>query len=1356
MPEVELVGRRAEFREALREEIEAASRASSSSAVGLREGRRIAQIGAMHQYLFQVESALQLPDDTPADLIVGDRRYEAIVVSVSGLAVTLSIPQDLGQFVPVARLQTDMTFLLRKLIDRIEAIGHGDNVAGDRLLEGPAAGTPATLALDGLNPQQHAALEASLGRDLTFIWGPPGTGKTHTIGAIGTELHRCGRSLLLVSHTNVALDQALLRIGEALERERPGTLEEGKVFRLGTPRDKRLQEQPELLLATHRTRRSAELEERRLTLEAESEALSGQVRELSREVDIREWVLGYAADLARIGEEVRRVAALGARAAALERGAARIEAGASRWTAAQAAARDGAIQAGAIAAARDRAARAEERARFCEAAGRIAVQVFAEARAAAAAGRSALPAKSWPALAGEDTPLAALAEQVARALDVLVAAGADLAQAEAVLPQAERLEPGRAELEQLPTLARQQQMLAGLRAAQASSQDDYDLRVEEHRQASELLEVAASTGGLMRRVRGLPDPEEQRAVTEELAGRLAEAAAALERADGAVTEADALRARIERLTQETAGHPGVPRVGILRERIAAHQSRRDAARAGIEHRLEALRAATLEQVEGARLGARQATEELQLHERALAGFMARYWAAPEAIAARAAAALAGLAGARDEAREAEAAVREAEGALRRELERTVAALRDWGLSEVRAREVGTLMSAIARAYEQAKERTAALRLPRARAQIEQWNRRIVAIEGALEQIAQALGRVEADLIAGATIVAATLTSAYLRDELQARRFDTVLLDEASMAPIPALWVAAARAEANVVAVGDNRQLSPICVAEKETAKRWLGRDVFDASAAFDEEADGEGPVVQLLEQRRMHPQISRIPNRLVYKGRLVDGPDLTGDRELADFYMSPWSPDAPVTLLDTGSLDAWVTSVARGAGSSRLNFLSAAVCVDVAEAMLRPDRPVLPDGAPARILIVTPYRAQARLLALMLRENGIEREVRAGTAHSFQGSEAPVVLLDLVNDDPHWRVGMFMASADEDMRRLFNVAITRAKCRLVVVGDFDYVAKLGKKAFVARLLAALAGAPRLEARLVVPSGLAARAAAAKGIAGDHMEAPSQRLVLTQDDVFRHLAVDLDAAAERVVIYSPFITHNRLAELQPHLKAIAERGVALWVITKPLGERAKGDQPAYRELEETLRRWGARVVHKARMHEKLVIVDRNVLWQGSLNPLSYRDTQELMERRDSAEVVAEYEQVLRLDDLVGTIEAGDAVCPCCGADLQAAEATNEPFYWQCSRDRDCYSRSAGEDPPRDGRIACSRCGGRYELGTRGTQTVWKCQNDGRHYRALRKGDLRLPRMREGIPKATLERLLTQMEIVDAGAPQQRLL
>jgi len=199
--EVELHGVCAEFRTALREELEAARRASASGAIQLVNGRRIAQVGGAYQYLFLVESALNAPEDSPGDLYVpGAKPVETTIISVEGLAVTLSVPVDLGAFVPRAALQSDLKHLLRKLIERIEELADRENLAGDRLLgHAPPSGEPAAIEPSALNVEQRAAVASSVGRDTTFIWGPPGTGKTRTIGQIGFELIRRARSLLLVS-----------------------------------------------------------------------------------------------------------------------------------------------------------------------------------------------------------------------------------------------------------------------------------------------------------------------------------------------------------------------------------------------------------------------------------------------------------------------------------------------------------------------------------------------------------------------------------------------------------------------------------------------------------------------------------------------------------------------------------------------------------------------------------------------------------------------------------------------------------------------------------------------------------------------------------------------------------------------------------------------------------------------------------------------------------------------------------------------------------------------------------------------------------------------------------------------------
>ena len=84
-----------EFREALEAEIEAAKQDASARAVLLLDGRSVGKVGFGFQYVFRVESALQLPDDSPADLTVGGKTMEAAIVSIEGLRVTLSVGEDL-------------------------------------------------------------------------------------------------------------------------------------------------------------------------------------------------------------------------------------------------------------------------------------------------------------------------------------------------------------------------------------------------------------------------------------------------------------------------------------------------------------------------------------------------------------------------------------------------------------------------------------------------------------------------------------------------------------------------------------------------------------------------------------------------------------------------------------------------------------------------------------------------------------------------------------------------------------------------------------------------------------------------------------------------------------------------------------------------------------------------------------------------------------------------------------------------------------------------------------------------------------------------------------------------------------
>jgi hypothetical protein len=1151
--EVPLTGSRSEFRTALREEIDAARRNASSSAIPLENGRRIAQVGSSFQYLFDIQNVISLPGDVPGDLVVpGGGQFEVTVVSIEGQAIVVSVPSDLGHFVAHARLQSNLTQLMRKLISRIEEYGDRPNPAGDRIRGvAPVSGEPTTADIhSALNEQQTQAVRSVLGRDTTFIWGPPGTGKTLTIGAIGYELFISDRSLLMVSHTNTAVDQALVHIASAVGSVSPEAIRQGAVIRVGDAVDQRINDQPNLLLETHVRRRSEKLAARRQTLDEERRERETEALELGRQFEIVEWINEAPADLVNMESRLRNLDRFGS----------------------------------------ERSRCADELAQSRSAVDRLDTVPP--------------PVSEWHATEVRDG--------VRKVLDELP----DLA---ACGPSDERLQP--------PSGI----VIAMVDATEAA--DDavtyLTATISDLDSAESVLEQATSVGALRRRWRRLPSPEDWMPVIDEA------------------------RANVEEAT---------------------HQSL-----ATVSDAVDATGDAVHE------IGTRQAADRRELVET---------------------------------------------------MQERLRVLADWGLAEKGSGTPGELLVAIAVAIQDATARFSNLSLRLLRIALRDTNDRIGEINRAIGEIDQALREVERLVIAEATVVATTLTRTYLRDSIQSRRFDTVVLDEASMAPIPALWIAAGLADRAIVAVGDPKQLPPIVVSPDKVAQRWLGTDIF-VEAGADDTHTAPPHRVDLREQFRMHPQISAIPNALVYDGVLTDGPDTGRDPdEFLAWYDQDWRGQDPVLCVNTARADAWVTSVPRGAGSSRLNFLSATICVDIAHQLLCPKRKPLPGGSGPRILIVCPYRPHAELLNLMLRESGFTEEVRAGTAHSFQGSEADVVILDLVNDEPHWKVAMFIPSFDEATRPLLNVALTRARRRLIVVGDLDYIAKQGKRAFLGgQLIPFLVDRyPVVDALEIANPHLAARTAKGQRVyQGDELEPSGDRIVVTQQHFFSMFASDLAHATQRVVIYSPFLTENRLSQIEARLSAAVERGVAVYVVTKPLSERWKRNTDQYRELEQTLDRWGIAVIHKKGMHEKLVFIDDDIAWVGSLNPLSYSDTQEIMERRRSRAVVAQYAETIRLNDLVGGYTEGSPTCPICNAEMLAAEGRNEPFYWRCTVDH-CYTRSIDDPPLVGGKLNCRTCSADVEYGYWGGEPHWRCTENKRHRQRIARTHLRLPKMRSLIPDA----------------------
>jgi hypothetical protein len=1182
-PKVALTGILNEFRTALEDEIEAARQMESSSAVPLVNGRRIHQLGKAYQYFFEIENALNVPGDAPGELnIKGRNPIPVTIISVDGLSITLSVEEDLGETVPHARLQSNMAMLMRKLIERIEGYQNKPNKVGSRVLgESPVSGDLADISnAKGLNQYQSDAVRSSIGYDATFIWGPPGTGKTETIGSIGGELYMRGRSLLVVSHTNTAVDQAILRIARKVPED---DIKAGRVIRVGEPKDKELLGKTELHLRTHVERKAAELAARKKEAERKLLEAIQESDRLARLLGIAEWLEIAQADIVEmeraLHELMLKESALQVKQAELSALSQKSE----KWAEAKAAAQNGKVV-------------------------QQKIKNFGTA-----------------------------------------------------------FKQARSEAEEL---------LSKLNETTASFDHE-----------NQVLSETSSVSWLTRKWRKLPPPEQQQLLVNKLQ-----------------KEADDLKEQ--------------------------HKDRSDAA-AYLEQQIVGF------------------TNELN-------AFKSRYRVDPDVVLRKAAEY-------DDKCKSLAADIRAqasqcsyARNQLGSEIGERYQAVYEWGLTQENVQRLEDRIAATRSAFENAFHTYPDLKKEQVKKDIEAISSLMGTLRAEIRLIEEALKKVEEVVIAEATVVATTLTRAYLRDSIQNRRFDTVLLDEASMAPIPALWIAAGIADNNVIVVGDPKQLPPIVMATTDLAKKWLGRDVFEvAFKAFDIDESKPLPsyVVHLKIQYRMHPQISAIANALFYGGNLKDGAwsidekncalsdPLCDKLRLDGWFNYAWGHDAPVLLIDTESTNAWVTSVTRGGKSSRLNFLSAVLCLYLAEKMLSKDRAKLSPGEPPRILVISPYRPHARLTELLISEEGIVDDARAGTVHNFQGSEADAVILDLVNDEPHWRVGMMMPDFDDRTKRLLNVAVTRARRRLVVIGDFKYIEKCAYRAFLGTEFIPFIKKryPKIDALDLVPSGLAAGSAKAqKRYFGGDVEPDENRIVVTQEDFYPILRGDISRSKQRVVIYSPFLTQDRFSYLEPQIKAAVERGVSMYVVTKTHADRGKRELPQCKAIEGFLEHRGVVVIHKAKMHEKIVFVDETILWTGSLNTLSHSDTREIMERRVSKKVFDDYAKTLRLFDLLSAFDEGNTSCPICGNEMIAAEGTDEPFYWRCV-EKGCYTRNIGQPPIKDGVITCYNCGGEVEFGEWGDEPSWRCIENRRHRQPVAKTHLRLPKMAARIPRAELKKL-----------------
>lgn len=268
-----------------------------------------------------------------------------------------------------------------------------------------------------------------------------------------------------------------------------------------------------------------------------------------------------------------------------------------------------------------------------------------------------------------------------------------------------------------------------------------------------------------------------------------------------------------------------------------------------------------------------------------------------------------------------------------------------------------------------------------------------------------------DVLSKADVITATLVGAN-HYTVRNRRYHTVVIDEAGQALEPACWIPILKAKKLVMA-GDHQQLPPT-IKSSEAAK-VLSQTLMEKSVHLWPEA-----VVLLEEQYRMHETIMQFSSQEFYEGRLKAHPSV-GHRLL-------FEGDLPLVFIDTAGCG--YEEKTEGSGIS--NPEEADLLIRHLSRLLA-SIPVMEVHALPSVAVISPYRHQVEELKEKVQNHpslqSFLHTLSVNTIDSFQGQERDTVYISMTRSNADNTIGFL-----SDIRRM-NVAMTRARKKLVVIGD---------------------------------------------------------------------------------------------------------------------------------------------------------------------------------------------------------------------------------------------------------------------------------------------------------------------------------
>lgn len=466
----------------------------------------------------------------------------------------------------------------------------------------------------------------------------------------------------------------------------------------------------------------------------------------------------------------------------------------------------------------------------------------------------------------------------------------------------------------------------------------------------------------------------------------------------------------------------------------------------------------------------------------------------------------------------------------------------------------------------------------------------------IKKINDQIQEVKVEVLKNCRVLAATATKTYLKPE-DFSEYDVVIIDEASMLILPQAAYAASLSKEKVVLAGDFMQLPPIITTDEkhssyDVVEKFLGH-AFDFIGVEKLISKKTKNIITLKTQYRMNDKICSLINKYFYDGNLITDvsvkfkkyPDLINDN---------------LILIDTASAIPFCQMPAEG---SRYNLVHAAAVRNLC--VYLKDNGLIKDIT--SVGVTTPYKRQQITIDDLLKEYSL-KDVVTGTVHRFQGDQKDIVIFDIPDSEGVFPSPLIEASSSrESGAKLMNVAFSRSKDILIVFANVAYLQeRLSPTSILRNLIVDIQNRGKvIDLKEIIKLGPFNLPSRPKIVPQNKIEIKDDEAGWFDENNFeKPFEKDLKNAKKSIVIFSAFCTEKRTAYWGDILRQKKEEGLKIRVVTRgPVNQGTSLKETATLAIKSLIK-LKINVDLRKDIHHKMVFIDDNIVWNGSLNVLSY--------------------------------------------------------------------------------------------------------------------------------------------------------